>query len=81
MSWPEAVLLEQARADNPLRRAIAERERRILYGRIMYEIMRYWDDDHPEWDTEEHAFAAEPADMGRLALVEVGRPQRQACWG
>ncbi len=21
-----------------------------VYGRKMYEIMRYWDDDHPEWD-------------------------------
>src|SRR5262245_5655700 len=20
-----------------------------VYGRQMYEIMRYWDDDHPEW--------------------------------
>jgi dihydrofolate reductase len=29
-----------------------------LYGRKMYEIMRYWDDDHPEWDAEQHAFAA-----------------------
>ena len=29
-----------------------------LYGRHMYEVMRYWDDDHPEWDAEEHAFAA-----------------------
>jgi dihydrofolate reductase len=29
-----------------------------VYGRQMYEIMRYWDDDHPEWDAEEHAFAA-----------------------
>jgi dihydrofolate reductase len=29
-----------------------------VYGRRMYEIMRYWDDDHPEWDAEEHAFAA-----------------------
>jgi dihydrofolate reductase len=29
-----------------------------LYGRKMYEIMSYWDDDHPEWDAEEHAFAA-----------------------
>jgi dihydrofolate reductase len=28
-----------------------------VYGRIMYENMRYWDDDHPEWDAEEHAFA------------------------
>ena len=29
-----------------------------VYGRHMYEIMRYWDGDHPEWDAEEHAFAA-----------------------
>jgi hypothetical protein len=52
-----------------------------VYGRQMYEVMRYWDDDHPEWDAEEHAFGgvAEPTEMGRLTLVEVGRPQRQAC--
>ena len=24
----------------------------------MYEVMRYWDDDHPEWGADEHAFAA-----------------------
>jgi dihydrofolate reductase len=29
-----------------------------IYGRQMYEIMRYWDGDHPEWNTEEQAFAA-----------------------
>lgn len=29
-----------------------------LYGRKIYEIMRYWDDDHPEWAADEHAFAA-----------------------
>ena len=29
-----------------------------VYGRQMYEVMRYWDDDHPEWKPEEHAFAA-----------------------
>ena len=29
-----------------------------IYGRRMYEIMRYWDDDHPEWDAGEQAFAA-----------------------
>ena len=29
-----------------------------IYGRQMYEIMRYWDDDHPEWSAEERAFAA-----------------------
>src|SRR5205809_5884607 len=29
-----------------------------VYGRRMYEVMGYWDDDHPEWDAEERAFAA-----------------------
>jgi hypothetical protein len=29
-----------------------------VYGRRMYEVMRYWDDDHPEWDAEQRAFAA-----------------------
>ncbi|GKS60516.1 deaminase reductase [Nitrospira sp.] len=29
-----------------------------VYGRVMYEIMRYWDDEHPEWTAEEQAFAA-----------------------
>lgn len=28
-----------------------------VYGRRMYEIMQYWDGDHPEWGAEEHAFA------------------------
>jgi hypothetical protein len=29
-----------------------------LYGRRMYEVMRYWDEDFPEWDAEERDFAA-----------------------
>jgi dihydrofolate reductase len=29
-----------------------------VYGRQMYEIMRYWDDEHPEWGADERAFAA-----------------------
>jgi dihydrofolate reductase len=29
-----------------------------LYGRKIYEIMRYWDDDHPEWSDDDRAFAA-----------------------
>jgi dihydrofolate reductase len=29
-----------------------------VYGRRMYEIMRYWDDDLPDWDAEDHDFAA-----------------------
>lgn len=29
-----------------------------VYGRRMYEVMRYWDEDHPEWGSEERAFAS-----------------------
>jgi dihydrofolate reductase len=36
----------------------AQRQAGSVYGRRMYEIMRYWDDDHPEWDAPERAFAA-----------------------
>lgn len=35
----------------------AERQAGSIYGRRMYEIMRYWDDDHPEWDAERLAYA------------------------
>jgi len=28
-----------------------------VYGRRIYEVMRYWDEDHPEWDAEELDFA------------------------
>ncbi|MGC1301097.1 MAG: dihydrofolate reductase family protein [Caulobacteraceae bacterium] len=28
-----------------------------VYGRRMYEVMRYWDDDLPEWGAEEREFA------------------------
>lgn len=28
-----------------------------VYGTKLYEIMRYWDDDHPEWDAAERDFA------------------------
>lgn len=36
----------------------AQEQTGSVYGRKMYEIMRYWDDDQPEWNPEEHAFAA-----------------------
>ncbi|MBR0663061.1 dihydrofolate reductase [Roseomonas hellenica] len=29
-----------------------------VYGRRLYEVMRYWDEDHPEWSAEQHEFAA-----------------------
>ena len=31
--------------------------RACVYGRRMYEVMRYWDEDLPEWDAEERDFA------------------------
>jgi dihydrofolate reductase len=30
----------------------------MLYGRRMYEVMRYWDEDSPDWDAEERDYAA-----------------------
>ena len=30
----------------------------MIYGRRMYEVMRYWDEDLPDWDAEERDFAA-----------------------
>ncbi len=28
-----------------------------VYGRTVYGLMHYWDDDQPEWGADEHAFA------------------------
>lgn len=36
----------------------AEEQVGSIYGRNMYEIMRYWDDDHADWEPEGSAFAA-----------------------
>lgn len=30
----------------------------MLYGRRIYEIMRYWDDGLPDWDAQDREFAA-----------------------
>ncbi|MGC4054742.1 MAG: dihydrofolate reductase family protein [Paludibaculum sp.] len=30
----------------------------VIYGRRTYEIMRYWEEDLPEWDAEDREFAA-----------------------
>src|SRR5262249_52372068 len=30
----------------------------FVHGRHMYEIMRYWDEDSPDWDAEDREFAA-----------------------
>ena len=47
-----------------------------LYGRRMYEVMRYWDDDRPEWDPIERDFAvawrAQPKWVMSRSLTSVG---------
>ena len=30
----------------------------FIYGRRMYEIMRYWEQDSPDWDADDREFAA-----------------------
>ena len=30
----------------------------LIYGRGMYEVMRYWDEDRPDWAAKEHDYAA-----------------------
>ncbi len=54
----------------------AERQAGSVYGRKIYEIMRYWDDDHPDWEPEGAAFAAawrkQPKWVVSRTLKEVG---------
>ena len=54
----------------------AEGQAGSLYGHKMYEIMRYWDEDHPEWDAERTAFAAawrrQPKWVVSRSLTSVG---------
>jgi dihydrofolate reductase len=58
----------------------AEGQTGSVYGRRMYEVMRYWDDDHPEWDAAEHAFAAawrkQPKWVVSRSLKSVGANAR-----
>jgi dihydrofolate reductase len=47
-----------------------------VYGRRMYELMRYWDEDQPEWNAAEHDFAAawrrQPKWVASRTLTSVG---------
>ena len=38
--------------------AEAQAQTGSVYGRKMYEVMRYWDDEQPEWNDAERAFAS-----------------------
>lgn len=54
-----------------------------VYGRNTYEVMRYWDEDHSEWDEEERAFAAAWRSQPKWVvwLPDVHRPKRHSCRG
>jgi dihydrofolate reductase len=47
-----------------------------VYGRHVYGLMRYWDEDRPEWGADEHAFAAawraHPKWVASRSLASVG---------
>ena len=48
----------------------------FLYGRRLYEIMRYWDEDQPGWDEMDHDFAQawrlKPKWVASRSLTSVG---------
>jgi dihydrofolate reductase len=54
----------------------AQSQAGCLYGRHMYEVMRYWDDTDSEWGDEEVAFAAawrsKPKWVVSRSLTSVG---------
>ncbi len=47
-----------------------------VYGRRMYEVMRYWDEDQPEWSAEDRDFAtawrSQPKWVVSRSLKSVG---------
>ena len=54
----------------------------MVYGRRMYEVMRYWDDDQPEWGESElgarariRGGVAEAAEVGGISFIALGRPE------
>ena len=48
----------------------------FLYGRRMYEVMRYWDEDSADWDAEDREFAvawrSQPKWVVSRSLTSVG---------
>ena len=48
----------------------------VIYGRRMYEIMRYWDEDLPDWDANDRDFAvawrSQPKWVVSRSLQSVG---------
>ena len=81
---PDGLLSSQAAAELPPPGPILSRHFNeyirgsdgFLYGRRMYEVMRYWDEDKPEWEEIEHDFARvwrpKPKWVASRSLTHVG---------
>ncbi len=67
---PPGIILSRHFTDHA--RAVAG----SVYGRRMYGLMRYWDEDQPGWDAGDHEFAsawrAQPKWVVSRTLKEVG---------
>jgi dihydrofolate reductase len=70
---------EKFAPDPPLFRHFIEQAREqtgSVYGRRLYEIMSYWDEDHAEWDAAEREFAEawrnQPKWVVSRSLTSVG---------
>jgi dihydrofolate reductase len=75
----DGVVLVMPRPDIALFRYWIDHVRDLagsLYGRRMYEVMRYWDEDRPDWDADEHEFATawrtQPKWVASRSLKSVG---------
>ena len=81
---PDGLLSSQAAAELPPPGPILSRHFNeyirgsdgFLYGRRMYEVMRYWDEDKPDWEEIEHDFARvwrpKPKWVASRSLTHVG---------
>ncbi len=69
----------EMRPDPALFRHFVEQARTLagsIYGRRIYEVMQYWDEDHPEWSAAERDFAvawrSQPKWVVSRSLTSVG---------
>ena len=50
-----------------------------VYGRRMYEVMRYWDDDHPEWTESFREFAIAWRELPKWGRFSHSPGRRSEC--
>lgn len=65
---PSPTLFRQFVAD-------AEGQAGSVYGRKVYQLMQYWDDEHPEWDDDKRAFAAAWRKQPKWVVSRSLKPQ------